>query len=75
MRHMFQHFKERLLITILLERFENLSDLEDWEHNFNEENVNEAGHGEWQEPTQADVRYMEEIRNAIRGQLPIGRRS
>ena len=57
----------------ILERFENLSNLEGREHNFNEENVNEADHGEWQEPIKADVRYMEEIRNVIRDQLPIRR--
>ena len=59
----------------ILERFENLNDLEGRQHNFNEENVNEVDHGEWQEPTQADVRYMEEIRNVIRDQLLIERHS
>ena len=55
----------------ILESFEDLIAFEDRERNFNEENDDDiCDQDEWQEPTQADVRYMEEIRDAIMDQLP-----
>ncbi|WJX18153.1 hypothetical protein P8452_07984 [Trifolium repens] len=44
---------------------------EDNEQSYNDGNGNGVSNRvEWQNPTQADVRYIEEIRNTIRDQLP-----
>ncbi|KAI5438785.1 hypothetical protein KIW84_024494 [Lathyrus oleraceus] len=55
----------------ILESLENINGLQDNEQDFHEGDGNGVPtHGEWQAPTQADVRYIEEIRNTIRDQLP-----
>ena len=47
--------------------FENLNAFEDKERNFNDENDDDVcDKDEWQDPTQVDIRYIEEIRDAIR---------
>lgn len=55
----------------ILESLEDINGLQDNEEDFHEGDGNGVPtHGEWQAPTQADVRYIEEIRNAIKNQLP-----
>lgn len=55
----------------ILESLENINGLQDNEQDFHEGDENGVPtHGEWQAPTQANVRYIEEIRNTIRDQLP-----
>ena len=55
----------------VLANFENLNAFKDKERNYNDKNNDDVcDQDEWQEPTQEYVRYMEEIRDAIRDQLP-----
>ncbi|CAL5188458.1 unnamed protein product [Lathyrus oleraceus] len=55
----------------ILESLENINGLQDNEQDFHEGDGNDVPtHGEWQAPTQVDVRYIKEIRNTIRDQLP-----
>lgn len=55
----------------ILESLENINGLQDNEQDFHEGDGNGVPtHGEWQAPTQADVRYIEEIRKTIRDQFP-----
>jgi hypothetical protein len=55
----------------ILGSLENISVLQDNEQSYNDGNGNGVSNRvEWQNPTQADVRYIEEIRNTIRDQLP-----
>ncbi|KAF7812422.1 putative nuclease HARBI1 [Senna tora] len=54
----------------LLESFENINELVDMDQDYNEENGVRFNQIEWEEPTQEDIRQMEETRNTIRNQLP-----
>jgi hypothetical protein len=55
----------------ILGSLENISVLQDNEQSYNDGNGNGVSNRvEWQNPTQADVRYIEEVRNTIRDQLP-----
>ncbi|KAI5398694.1 hypothetical protein KIW84_064174 [Lathyrus oleraceus] len=55
----------------ILKSLEIINGLQDNEEDFHEGDGNGVPtHGEWQTPTQADVRYIEEIRNTIKNQLP-----
>jgi hypothetical protein len=48
-----------------------INELQDTERNFNDGDDNSVSqHNEWQEPTQEDIRHIEETRNVIRDQLP-----
>ena len=54
----------------ILQQFENISDLEDIEKDNEDHNDHSnPSQVEWEEPTQEDVRVMEEMRNSIRDQL------
>ncbi|KAK7303047.1 hypothetical protein RJT34_13946 [Clitoria ternatea] len=54
----------------ILENMENINELQNEEQNFSGgDNHDIYDHEDWQEPTQTDVRYMEEVRNVIRDQL------
>lgn len=55
----------------ILKSLENINGLQDNEQDFHKEDGNYVPtRGELQAPTQADVRYIEEIRNTIRDQFP-----
>ena len=54
----------------ILENLKNINELQDNEQNANDEDDNSAPqHNEWQDPTQKDIKHIEEMRNAIRDQI------
>ena len=53
----------------ILESFENIDELVDMDQDYNAENGERFNQIEWEEPTQEDIRQMEEIRDTIRNQL------
>ena len=69
----FHNYVKRIYLGDLdiLENLENVEVLWARKQNFNGRDHNDIPHHkEWQEPSQAYVRYMEEVRNVIRDQLP-----
>jgi hypothetical protein len=68
--HNFIRRKDSSDISIL-ENLENINELQDNEQNANDEDDNSVPqHNEWQDPTQEDIKHIEEMRNAIRDQFP-----
>jgi hypothetical protein len=48
----------------ILENLENINELQDTERNFNDGDDNSVSqHNEWPEPTQEDIRHIEETRS------------
>ncbi|XP_024626695.1 uncharacterized protein [Medicago truncatula] len=55
----------------ILENLENINELQDNEQNVSDEDDKSVPeHNEWQDPTQEDIKHIEEMRNAIRDQFP-----
>ncbi|KAF7829936.1 protein ANTAGONIST OF LIKE HETEROCHROMATIN PROTEIN 1-like [Senna tora] len=54
----------------LFEHFENIDELEEYEHDSNEDNSTMPNQVGWEETAEEDIRQMEETRNAIRDQMP-----